>query len=118
MPVEKYVSLMTSDLTQGERLYVFRHRRGHDIPTMAHKLRVSTYRYRLMERDKCEQGGTITDVGVGPMTPQEKCLVMKLRSKKTSAKVAKELGCSRMWLRMMENGEAEVARLQEYWKVR
>lgn len=111
----KFTTLTTSSLTPGERLFLQRRREGWTIGQAAKQYKTSVYRFRAWEQDR-ESGAP--SPRLGQLTPQEKCVIMRRRSGKTTAQVAKEVGCCRLWLRQMEDGRADVARLQEYWQVR
>lgn len=111
----KYQNLTTSMLTTGERLFLQRRREGWTVGQAAKRAKTTVYQYRAWERDAAEGAKA---PGLGNLTPQEKCVVMRRRSGKSTAQVAKEVGCCRLWLRQMEDGRAEVARLLEHWRVR
>lgn len=111
----RFETMTVSSLSRGERLYLLRRRKNRTIEQAARSLKVSVHCYRAWERDVQEDAPV---VGLGQLTPQEKCVVMRRRSGKTTAQVAKEVGCCRLWLRQMEDGRADVAKLQEHWRVR
>ena len=116
MSATKSVSITVSDLTLPERLRIQRIREGWTVAQAAkrHKVKISVY--RAWEHGKTEEGAPT--VAIGNLTTQEKCVLMRLRSKKTTLQVAKEVKCCRLWLRMMEDGRADVTRLQEFWRIR
>jgi hypothetical protein len=112
----KYTTVTTSSLTAGERLYIQRRRMGWTVQQAAKRARTTVSLYRAWEKGRTESD--IPSVGLGQLTPQEKCVIMRRRSGKLAVEVAAELGCCRLWLRQMENCTADVGRLLEYWRIR
>jgi DNA-binding XRE family transcriptional regulator len=102
----------TTELSQGERLLVYRRREGLTQEGMADQLGVSLYAYRKMEE---ESAPCSFNPPLGSLSQREQCFVQRLRHGWSLAHAAESIGISRWWLRRMERGDAPVRRLWAFW---
>lgn len=100
--------------TRGESLYIWRKRRGLNQVRAARDLHVHPDLYRQWEAD---QGEDIPRKIVGKLKPHEVCTLLRRRAGKTQAALAEEMGLTRYWVVMMENGEGSIDRLLRYWGI-
>lgn len=110
--------LNVSELSPGERLFIWRHRKGVDQFEAAW-LKKTTYRvYGKWERDEntiaaCPKG----TVGA-ELTGLEKCLLLRRRAKMTQKELAKAMSVSTGWVKVLESGRSEYeGSLHSYWCV-
>lgn len=101
-------------LTKGESLLIWRRRLGFNQIQAAGECNVQPDHYRDWEMDKREDAPRRL---LGQLKPHELCLILRRRAGKTQREIASALGCSRLWLIHIENGNAPVERLCDYWGV-
>ncbi len=106
--------IKASDLTRGEKLRLVRKRGKQTQSQAAKRHKVSVHIYRRWERD--DEETTIPSVAVGRLAMHEQCWILRLREDMSLEDVANKIGVCRWWLCQMEQGEAPVERLAEYWK--
>lgn len=106
--------LRTSDLTRGEKLYIKRKRLGLSQIEMSVDIGVLHSQYRAMEQDL--EGAEPPYISLGKLLECESYCVQRVRAGINKTKLAKEIGVSIYWLRLMERGDAPVKRLAEYWR--
>jgi len=100
--------------TQVDRLFIYRKRRGESQGTVAKRFRVTIRKYVAWEN------GTV-DIPmryrkkVGALKPFERCVLLRRRNGWTQQWVATCMGCTRVWLGLMENGKAPSKALEEWW---
>lgn len=105
--------MKASDLTEGEKLLLDRRRRGRSQRQRAAELGVTLYQYRAWEGDR-ERPESIPRLG--SLSVAEVCVVARRRAAIGVVELANELGVSREWLRQMEAGNVDPARLASYWQ--
>lgn len=110
--------LAVSDLSPGERLFIWRHRKGVDQFEAA-RLKKTTYRvYGKWERDEvtiapCPKGAVGSE-----LTRLEKCLLLRRRAKITQRELAADMSVSTGWVKVLESGRSEYEdSLHSYWCV-
>ena len=108
MPTSK---LRTVDLTNGERLFVWRRRKELDQVAAAKEWGVSPTTYRRWEADEANP----KPVPLGKLQTCEGLTIMRRRRGITQEELAQRVGVSRHWLRLMENGSENCERLTEWW---
>lgn len=106
--------LHASDLTRGEKLYLYRNRIGFSQEQRCVDLGVGFAEYRAMEVDS--ETTKPPYISIGAMEPRESYMIFRRRAGMTKGEVAEAVGCSVEWLRQMEQGRAPIRRLEEYWK--
>ena len=109
--------LKVGRLTRGERLFIHRRRLNNSQVQQAKEFNVSPFVYGLVERDaevSCP-AEISAGVAVRELTDAERCVLLRRRLGRGAAWVANELGCSRMWLRNMEQDKVANDRLVSYW---
>ena len=84
---------------------------------MARELRVARHVYQDWEQDKAEP----PHYRFGPtherdLTEQETFMLLRKRSMKSVAELARLLGCTRYWLWKMETGRVNPWPLRLYWR--
>lgn len=104
-------------LRRNETLLIGRLRRGLSQDGAAARFGVPVKIYRSWERSRPPRGRAWAVEPDRP-TAQERCLVLRRRAGLTQAQVARHLGCSRWWVNQMENGNAPVRALAEFWRGR
>jgi transcriptional regulator with XRE-family HTH domain len=108
--------LTASDLTRGEKLYIYRLRLKFTQIQMAVEHDVCLSEYRGMEFD--EEGVTCPYVSVGKLQLFEVCATIRRRKGINKAELAKRLRVTAYWLGRMESGTAPIARLANHWEAR
>lgn len=103
---------MSIKVTRGERLLIHRRRLGQTQTEAAQREMIPVKLYGQWERDEVQAD---TLVGIGPLQPHERCLLLRRRARLTQAEVAQDIGCSRWWLNRMEQGLVDADALLEYW---
>lgn len=101
------------NLTDGERLYILRRRKGLTQAQMAATLGVHRNTYGPMELSTEDLGMVLEDLG--ELAEAEQCIIKRRREGMTQHELAKKMGISRQWLYYMENGEQSCAALVEFW---
>jgi len=104
--------IKTSELSKGEKLLVYRRRRGLTQSKSAKERKVSLYTYRRWEADELD---AVPKVSVGRLSEAEQCFLLRKRKGMSLADAAKEIDICRWWLCQMESGEAPIDRLLAYW---
>lgn len=100
------------ELTSGEKLFLWRRRKGMSQNQAAKHFKMSRRQYLKMEFDQAPSP-TIT---LGQLTPQEKCIMYRRHSGMTQLEVAEELKVTRLWVNHMENGKGSIDTLLWYWE--
>ena len=103
-------------LTPAEKLRVWRGRLGLNQEQAGARFGVSGWVYGEMERGD-QPPPVYAWRGPFYLRDHEKCVIYRLRSGVTQEHVAAELGCSRIWVNMMEAGREPCVRLIEYWEL-
>lgn len=106
------LNIKTSELSPGERLKIYRRRKGLNQDAMADSLGLSLYAYRRVEEesDLCDFVPPL-----GHLSQREQCYIARLRRGWTLAQAAEKIPCSRWWLRKMERGDAPINKLWNFW---
>lgn len=107
--------ITATELTRGERLRIYRLRRGETQGAAAKRMVVMPYIYHQWEVDGECAGPVCPNVAVGPLRGHEWCMIARLRTKLTQRQVAEKIGFSRNWTLQMERGEQPWERLVEFW---
>ena len=100
-------------LNASERFLIERRRKGLGRDAAGRPYKVNGRIYGAWENG---QGDMPKAPSVTGLTAAERCLIMRRRSGKTQEQVAKELKCSRFWVRLMEKGRAPCDDLTWYWE--
>lgn len=101
-------------LTKTERLLVDRRRKGRTQAQTARSLNVPVSRYVGWESGRLPFSGNAPKIG--RLEPNEKCLLYRRRCNKTQGEVANDMGFSKYWIRLMEQGNAPCDDLLWYWE--
>lgn len=102
------------ELTQGEKLVLWRRRKNWDQVKAAKYYKVSYFRYKLCEYDRASID--VSHIDLGSLQDHEKCLIYRKRSGKIQTQIAKEFGIGREWLRMQEQGTVPCSKLLTWWE--
>lgn len=105
--------LTTRDLTDAERLVVFRRRKGQTKAQAAKRCGVTLYRYSAWESGESEPD---RKVSVGKLEQFEALHALRRRAGASVADMAKAVGVSNWWLTQIEAGAAPVERLLDFWR--
>lgn len=100
--------------TRGESLLIWRRREGLHQIKAAKAFEVSADKYREWEADRSP--GDQPRMHIGQLKLHELCLLRRRRKGMTQREVAVKMGCTRLWVIQMENGEAPIDRLLEFWR--
>jgi len=106
--------MFVSELSPGERLVVWRHRKGWSQEAAAQCCHVSTSTYRRYEHDHYQDRST-PYVTLQTLTETEQCLVLRRRAGLTQAQVAEQIGRSRWFVNMVENGQLASGLVARYF---
>ncbi|QYW02154.1 hypothetical protein CPT_Sonora_051 [Stenotrophomonas phage Sonora] len=101
--------------SKGESLLVARRRLGLNQVDAAAAFGVHPDIYREWEADKRTAGQPWKRLGA--LKIHEVCMLLRRRKGMTQRELAKQMGCTRLWVIQMENGEAPAERLREHWGV-
>jgi DNA-binding transcriptional regulator YiaG len=104
-----------SDLTDGEKLLIYRRRRDMSQRAAAFHYDVTLYRYRQWETGK-EDGAP--PVSLKRLEQHEIYFLRRIRAGIPLKVLAAKLDVSRWWLTKMETGRAPCTRLARYWTER
>lgn len=108
--------MLPKDLTDSEKLFVFRRRLGLTQPFMASYCGVSYAKYRCWERGKFTENDTLPVFRLGPVLKEyEICTIKRRRLKIGQKQVARDIDCETPLVAMMEKGKANCNRLVSYW---
>lgn len=105
--------MRVSELTPGEKVFLARRRASMTQQEAARRHRVSLYTYRKWEKD--EEKPEVSLPNLRSLELFEKCLIKRRRSGYDAIEIAAEMGICKWWMTQMEQGEANVTRLAEYW---
>ena len=107
-----------SELTAGERLWLFRRRMGKTLQRQAEAYGVSQWRYTEWEHDR-PTGEPQPWVRVDPLNVGEQCALARRRSGWPLRRVARESGLSHVTVLKWEREEAETVGnpLWEWWEL-
>lgn len=101
--------------TKGESLFLARRRAGINQIDAAARHGVHPDVYREWEADKRTKDQPWKRLGA--LKINEVCVLLRRRAKMTQRQLAVTMGCTRLWVIQMENGEAPADRLREHWGV-
>lgn len=105
--------LTASDLSRGEKLYLWRKRYALSQIEASVDLGVSLIAYRVMEEDG--EGSNPPFKTLGALEPTEEFVTLRRRQGWTRADLGVVMEVSAEWIRKMESGLAPMVRLEEYW---
>ncbi len=111
-------------LNDAELLLLSRRRAGLRQSVMAASLGVGMRQYRRWEEgvDAVPHSTAvlagIPAVEASGLTDLEKCVILRVRTGITRAKLARKIGVSPTWVTQMERGLVSGERLVEYWSTR
>lgn len=106
-------------LNLAEKLLLWRRRVGINQAEAGKYFGISSFMYHKIEYGKHEIPEIIKEslskIRI-QLTSPERCFIYRKRCHKKQREIAKEMGCSRLWLRMMETGKAPCDELLGYWE--
>jgi ribosome-binding protein aMBF1 (putative translation factor) len=103
---------MLNKLTKGEHLFILRRRENKNQIQKAQEMNMKIKKYIRLEKGKPDDAKEIEL----ELLPHEQCVIHRRRRGYSQAAVAKELGCSRHWLNLMEHGTFLNAELIDFWE--
>lgn len=101
-------------LTTGEKLFLDRSRRGETQRQAAVRYGVAQWRYGEWERGLAPPWGEVPELG--PLKERERYIIWRRRAGWTQASLARRMGCSRLWVWLMENGKQSADHLYLFWR--
>ncbi len=105
--------MLEEDLSNGEKLYLFR-KRIKELPHVtAKRYNVQSITYRQWEKD--ERKGP--DINIGGMFPREVYTILRLRAGDTMVDLGHRMGKDEKEIRRMEAGETSLRPLREFWGI-
>ena len=102
-------------LSKSEKLLIWRRRSGLTQAQAAQEHQVSHRRWGRWERGDEEP---TVDKDITTLAVHEHLLIVRRRSNISQEEVARDLGCTRAWVQMMEAGLNGCEQLVRYWKER
>ena len=111
MPSSKSVPDSVDYLTEGELLFLTRHRNRMSLRRWTERQGINLKKYIQSERNQTRSRLLLSD-----WIAYQRCVIYRRRSKMTQDQVAKELGVSRGWVNSMERGRAPCETLVWYWE--
>jgi DNA-binding XRE family transcriptional regulator len=106
---------LNSELTPGEKLLVWRRRKGWDQTRAAKHYKVSIFTLKLAEYGKAKNFPYKPDLEI-LLEDHEKCFIYRKRSKKTQPQLAREYGCGKFWIQLQEHGKVDCSKLLKWWE--
>jgi transcriptional regulator with XRE-family HTH domain len=107
-------SVANGELTPNEALFLNRRRLGLTQKAAAERLGLPLSTFAKIERG--EKPWVPEEEISGPLTAFERCLLFRRRVGYTQSRVARELGCCRSWINLMERGLVPCDDLVWYWE--
>ena len=104
------------DLTPAAKLEIIRRRAGQTREQSAQALQVSASTVYNWERGKTKSKITFNE-NLYSLTEREQFYLNRKIAGITQAQLAKDIGVSRYWVILMEQGKADGERLRKYWEV-
>lgn len=101
-------------LTTSETLLLHRRRQGKSQADAAGDFKVPVSRYVAWETGRLPFTGRLPKLSA-PLK-HEVCFLKRRRTGKTQEELADELGFSKYWIRLMEQGQVSSTSLERYWK--
>lgn len=109
------------DLTDGERLFIWRRRNNARQDWAAEQLDISLSLYLDYEHERLPLRGAAARLmhaaRLHTISTAEACVIARRRANLTIPDVAATMGRSRWWVNRMELGKAPVAELASFWGV-
>jgi len=99
----------------GEKLLIFRRRKGMSQFDAASHQGVSLHKYRKWEVGNEVEGAP--EILLQKIEPHEACYILRRRSDLSLVDVAKGVGRCRWWVIQMESGKVNCQELTEYWGI-
>ena len=111
---------LCSSLTSGERILLWRLRKGYTQGQAAGMFDVSRYQFRRWEADQTPLENEDIELAtkIDTIDDREACVVYRRRDGIESRQIAGLLGLNKGYVASMETGKASSARLVEFWKHR
>ncbi len=109
------MALRVTNLTNGERLMIWRRREGSTQSDCADMYDVPAYVYCAWEMD-ASANRAAPKVPVGKLAPYEKCFLLRKRKGWTLPQFQKASGIARQWVTLCERGRCVPTRLVEFWE--
>ncbi len=106
---------ITTDLTPGETLILWRKRRKWNQEKAAKHYKVSVFDYKLAEYDVAQEF-KYRRIELKEVKDHERCFIYRRRFGMTQAEVAPKVGIGKYWLRELELGKAPCSRLLTWWE--
>lgn len=113
MPDAATLTVPELELDDHEHLFVWRRREKLSQTDAAKEFGLRRGVYQL-----CEEAKRPIDFRYerqDNITAEEYCVLMRQRYGITQVEIAEALGCSRVWVNMMETGKAPIDKLLAYW---
>jgi hypothetical protein len=104
-------------MTYGEQMLLDRRFSFRTQVETAQRLEMPVKKYRALEQrsDHRKIPLGFRTYRWSDLLDHDRCFILRRRSKMTQAQVADALGCSRVWVNLMERGEVPCQRLVEFW---
>ena len=111
---EGSLRLLNVTPSKAEHLLIWRRRQGMTQPEAASFLSLGLNTYKEIERGTAEY--PLKEIPyIGELYSYEICLIMRRRSGWTILMCAEQIGISRYWYNLMEQGKASPETLIRYW---
>lgn len=106
-----------NDLSEAEKFLIYRRRHGFSQRQAAALTGVHRNTYGRLERGENVERTPVCP-SVLPLRQNETCFLYRRRSGWTQQACADDMGITRFWYNLMENGKASSDKLMEYWNER
>ena len=107
--------LKSSNLTNGEKLFVSRRRAGYTQAEEADARDITLAAYRLVEADSPSAEFDIAAPAIGKLLDYEACTILRRRDDLTLDEMSKRVGLSKFLLCQIERGKANPTTLVDFW---
>lgn len=107
--------LSTSQLTNGEKLFILRRRDGNTQAREAALRNLPLSAYKKLEGDE-ECAYSLTAGKVGKLLDYEACVAQRRRKGLSLDILAEKIGLTKWWLCQIERGKAPVDSLFRFWE--
>lgn len=104
------------DLDLHEKLVLWRRRLTLSRADAARALKVTPWQVAEAERNRAELGVDVPWTGDRALRDHERCIIYRRRAGVTQARVASDLGVTRVWVNRMERGSEKCCDLLWYWE--
>ena len=109
---------LLNNLTPGERLFIWRHRRGLSQSAAAKQMKTTCRVYSKWERDENTNSAVPHGAVRSELTKLEQCLLLRRRDGMLQSDLARRMDFSTGWVKALESGRSTYEdSLHAFWGV-